>query len=389
MHRNIVTTSVRLKPFNRPSIAGHLKRLNPDDCYLRFGSVKTEEQIDEYVAKLNFNRDIIEGAFDGAVLVGMCNISVFDDEGYPGGELGITVDKEFRKQGIGANLVERTLAQAGARGVSRVHVHYMRRNLSMARLVAGKAVALDFDGDEATAILAPAQREKQHPIRRSMTEDKLEIYECDPVTAQEKGHVLFIHGAGGDSWMWRENLMGRLAQQGIGSAAISLRNHGDSVTNWDGSIDMMHADVARFIKEYGKPHSVLAGHSLGGYLVQHHLAEHSPERRAVLVNSVPSRALRGSDLDQAAEGLECHVARGVLRSAMANAPEVDLSKVKSPLLWIAGVRDRVIPKSWVRASVRAGQPAHDGYHELPGGHTPMLGRSYGLLSDQVERHTNF
>lgn len=384
--RNEMSTLLRLNPMARPSIAGHLKRLSAEDRQLRFGSAKSDLQIDEFVSKLNFNRDILEGAFDGPRLVGLCNVSVFNNaKGFPCGDLGITVDADYRNRRLGAKLMSRAFAQTTARGVTQVYVHYLRRNFSMARLAASyQPASVEADGDEVTAILEPALREKPYPVTRTITADNFEVYECE---GGDMGHVLFVHGAGGDAWQWRERLMPSLARQGIGSAALSLRNHGDTTAMWDGSLGTLDEDVANFVGAFGKPHSVLVGHSLGGYLAQHQLLR-EPERRAVMVNSVPPRSLHGADLDQAAQGLECHQARGVLRKAMEDARALDLGPVKSALVWIAGNQDRVIPKSWVRDSVRSRLSAaseQDRYVELPGGHAPMLGRNAALLSEQVVR----
>jgi hypothetical protein len=42
---------------HKPRIARHLRALPAQDRYLRFGYAATDEQIDRYVAGLNFKRD--------------------------------------------------------------------------------------------------------------------------------------------------------------------------------------------------------------------------------------------------------------------------------------------------------------------------------------------
>ena len=49
---------------HRPRISAHLKCLGPQDRYLRFGYTATDEQIENYVNKLNFVRDDIYGVFN-------------------------------------------------------------------------------------------------------------------------------------------------------------------------------------------------------------------------------------------------------------------------------------------------------------------------------------
>ena len=53
-----------LSPKHRPRISAHLKSLAPQDRYLRFGYPATDEQIENYVNKLNFARDDIYGVFN-------------------------------------------------------------------------------------------------------------------------------------------------------------------------------------------------------------------------------------------------------------------------------------------------------------------------------------
>jgi len=53
-----------LSPKHRPKIAAHLKNLGLQDRYLRFGYPATDEQIEAYVAHLNFVRDDIYGVFN-------------------------------------------------------------------------------------------------------------------------------------------------------------------------------------------------------------------------------------------------------------------------------------------------------------------------------------
>ena len=49
---------------HRPKIATHLKSLGTQDRYLRFGYPATDEQIENYVSHLNFERDDIYGVFN-------------------------------------------------------------------------------------------------------------------------------------------------------------------------------------------------------------------------------------------------------------------------------------------------------------------------------------
>ena len=104
--------------------------------------------------------------------------------------------------------------------------------------------------------------------------------------------LLFVHGAWHGAWCWDEYWMPYFAQQGYTCYAPSLRGHGGSLAvkpMWQNSIDDYVADVesvAAQIEHEHDHHPVLIGHSMGGFITQKYLEQHTAPA-AVLLASVP------------------------------------------------------------------------------------------------------
>lgn len=100
--------------------------------------------------------------------------------------------------------------------------------------------------------------------------------------------LLFVHGAWHGAWCWEEFFLDHFAGLGYECVALSLRGHGGSP-----GVEKMNryriadyvADVASVAESLDTP-PVVVGHSMGGLVTQHYLAQH-PARAGVLLGSVP------------------------------------------------------------------------------------------------------
>jgi alpha-beta hydrolase superfamily lysophospholipase len=127
----------------------------------------------------------------------------------------------------------------------------------------------------------------------------LEIIRID--APDPRATVVLVHGAWHGAWCWQDGFAQRLATRGISTVAPSLRGHGGSA---DGVrlnrmrmrdyVDDLSEVVTGVNAESGVAPFV-AGHSMGGAVVQGFLSRPHPPRiaGAALLASIPPRGLLG------------------------------------------------------------------------------------------------
>lgn len=112
--------------------------------------------------------------------------------------------------------------------------------------------------------------------------------------------LVLVHGAWHAAWCWHQGFAQHLATRGISTIAPSLRGHGGSSTGvrlntvrMHDYVDDLSTMIERTIAETGTAPFV-AGHSMGGAVVQGLLSRSGPPRiaGAALLASIPPRGLR-------------------------------------------------------------------------------------------------
>lgn len=145
-----------LGPRQRPRIEAHLKALGARDRYLRFGYPATDEQIERYVASLDFARDEVFGIFDRRLrLVAMAHLAHGAGEGPHSrcAEFGVSVHERVRSRGYGGRLFEHAILHARNRGVDTLTINAMSENTPMLRIARRAGAAVERTGSDAEAWL--------------------------------------------------------------------------------------------------------------------------------------------------------------------------------------------------------------------------------------------
>jgi GNAT superfamily N-acetyltransferase len=140
---------------HRPQISAHLKSLSPQDSYLRFGYTATDEQIENYVAKLDFGRDDIYGVFNRRLeIMAMAHVAFSADPQWATcAEFGVSVDQKLRGRGLGARLFERAVVHARNQGVALLFIHALSENTPMLKIARKSGARVQRDGSESDAYL--------------------------------------------------------------------------------------------------------------------------------------------------------------------------------------------------------------------------------------------
>ena len=104
--------------------------------------------------------------------------------------------------------------------------------------------------------------------------------------------LLFVHGMMHAAWCWDMHFLDYFALHGYAAHAVNLRGHGNSAgrekLRWAHIVDYVD-DVANAVRQLTSP-PILIGHSMGGFVIQKYLEDHSAAG-AVLLSSPPPSGL--------------------------------------------------------------------------------------------------
>ncbi|MCM2252997.1 MAG: GNAT family N-acetyltransferase [Ramlibacter sp.] len=144
-----------LGPGHRDRIASHLLALDEHDRYLRFGYAATDEQIERYVAGLDFERDDIFGVYNRKLeLIAMAHLAFSLDPALKScAEFGVSVAKKARGRGYGARLFDRAVMHARNEGVELLFIHALSENTAMLKIARNAGATLERAGSETDAHL--------------------------------------------------------------------------------------------------------------------------------------------------------------------------------------------------------------------------------------------
>ena len=122
---------------------------------------------------------------------------------------------------------------------------------------------------------------------------RLEVISRHPPGRAHPVPLLFVHGAWHGAWCWAEHFLDYFASCGFASHALSLRGHGRSEgrgrLRWTRLAEYV-ADLALVAARLPSP-PVVAGHSLGGAVVQKFLETHEAVAGVLMASVPPAGAL--------------------------------------------------------------------------------------------------
>jgi GNAT superfamily N-acetyltransferase len=146
----------RLSASARNAYRAHLTALHPDDIRLRFGSTIVRDAVGAYVDRIDFEHDTVFAVRDDALrVVGAAHVAFVDEVS---AELGVSVDGDQRRRGIGSALVQRAAAHARNRNLRMLYMHCLAENAAMMHIArrAGMAVVIESGHADAHLTLPPA-----------------------------------------------------------------------------------------------------------------------------------------------------------------------------------------------------------------------------------------
>lgn len=140
---------------HRARIASHLKALDAEDRYLRFGFAANDEQIERYVEGLDFERDDIFGVYNRKLeLIAMAHLAFSQDPSMQTcAEFGVSVLKKGRGRGLGSRLFDRAVMHARNEGIDLMFIHALSENTAMLKIARNAGAKLERAGSETDAYL--------------------------------------------------------------------------------------------------------------------------------------------------------------------------------------------------------------------------------------------
>ncbi len=144
-----------IKPTHVGKIFKHLIALGPEDRYLRFGYAATNEQIEEYVQSLDFERDSLFGIYNRRLdLIAMAHLSYSIDPNCAScAEFGVSVNQSSRGRRYGTRLFDRAITHARNEGVMLLFVHALSENTAMIKIAKRAGARIERDGPDSQAHL--------------------------------------------------------------------------------------------------------------------------------------------------------------------------------------------------------------------------------------------
>lgn len=123
-----------------PAVERHLLRLSAADRQQRFSASLSDEAIRSQCRRLNLFDNLLLGAFEAGELRGLAQLGFGSPPWRGEAELAVSVERDWQHQGIGSELVRRSVIIASNRGVQAIEMICMIENGPMRR------IALRLDG---------------------------------------------------------------------------------------------------------------------------------------------------------------------------------------------------------------------------------------------------
>jgi len=165
-HRPTVLVK-ELRERDRRRMLKHFLELEDRDRLLRFGSILPDEQVENYVQRIDFSHDMVFGVYNRMfklMAVGHLAFAPRDEshgdvtEKERVAEFGVSVSKAARGMGVGSKLFERAAIHCRNNDVDTLYMHCLSSNKVMMHIAkkAGMEIHRDYGEADAYLKLPPA-----------------------------------------------------------------------------------------------------------------------------------------------------------------------------------------------------------------------------------------
>ncbi|MEE8444342.1 MAG: GNAT family N-acetyltransferase [Alphaproteobacteria bacterium] len=140
----------KILPRDISRLIDHLQRLDSEDRRLRFGRPVGDRYIEDFVAGLDWDRALSLGYFDGQEIRATGLLARRADGPRDEAEIALTVEPDYRRLGLGLDLLRRLAVLARNRGIRHLDMMMLAENEGMRGLARKFGAVLTPAGSEIT-----------------------------------------------------------------------------------------------------------------------------------------------------------------------------------------------------------------------------------------------
>lgn len=146
-------TLKRLNNINREKILSHFLRLDLESRSSRFCTPISDENMSNYVKKIDFNNGIFGIFNENLDIIGLGECVFFKQQDKLTAELAFTVEKEYQGNGLGNKLMKRVVQYANSRDVHELQMYCIRTNQAVLHLAKKYNLVPQYDGTEISGVV--------------------------------------------------------------------------------------------------------------------------------------------------------------------------------------------------------------------------------------------
>lgn len=139
-----------------PALRDHLLRLDPQTRYDRFGLQVSDAYLAQYAEHCFEPGAINYGYFEHGTIRGTAELQLYpapDEPGHRDGEAAFSVERPWRRRGIGSELMSHIVLAARNRRVGKLTIFCLRHNQAMLNLARKFEADLKFELNDVTGRL--------------------------------------------------------------------------------------------------------------------------------------------------------------------------------------------------------------------------------------------
>lgn len=157
---------------HKKDVLNHFLRLDSESIHSRFCTAMKDDNLKNYVEKINFSENGIFGVFNRNLdIVGVGEIVNYKTKtDNKEAEIGFSVEKEYQGKGLGNKLMQKMVRYAKINNIDTVYMYSQRSNNASIHLAKKYGLETRFEGYESIAKI-DVQKNNETPISETIHEN--------------------------------------------------------------------------------------------------------------------------------------------------------------------------------------------------------------------------